>query len=129
MIPSEGQVGSLELIMYRGIKSHDERLAESFASDPGDYGSGEYWSDSHEFAALYGEVKQQVIKLDGVYHVGRAELRALIDEYQTCNIMIGHAKRKENADRLTEHFQSKGYAAVFTVGYESDSVGSICIFS
>lgn len=128
MYPNAGDIGPLKMEMYRGIRRASERLDSDFASDPGDYGAGEYWTDDAEFAANYGEVHRATIALDRVYHIPKAELLELIAEYRTCRMEDGHPKRRENALRLTKHFQSLGYEAVLTVGYEFFDVIGLCIF-
>ncbi|MCP3686040.1 MAG: hypothetical protein GY861_25625 [bacterium] len=128
MYPAPGEVGILRLKMYRGIKADQKRLHKDFASDPGDYGCGEYWTDSKEFAALYGDVISKMIEIDNVYHIPNEELLQLIEEYRTCKMMDGREKRRENSMRLTRMFREKGYAAVLTRGYESSAVIGVCIF-
>ena len=43
MFPNEGTAGKFKMKMYRGLKKESEHLHKNFASDPGDYGCGEYW--------------------------------------------------------------------------------------
>ena len=127
-IPPEGTCGPLELIMHRGIKPKHERLHPEFASDPGDYGSGEYWTDCLKSAKKYGEVISKTIKLDRVYNLPMEECRELINKYNTCQEM-DTTRRLENVARLTEYFKSKGYEAVLIYGYEDFTQTSICVFS
>jgi hypothetical protein len=127
-IPPEGTCGPLELFMHRGVKAENERLHKEFASDPGDYGCGEYWTDNIDMAKVYGKVKSKIIKLNRVYHIPKDELKLLIEEYRTCKIQDGLTVRRENSNRLTEYFKNKEYEAVLTYGYESFTEKSICIF-
>lgn len=129
MYPEVGKVGKFKLAMYRGVKAINKRISEEFASDPGDYGVGEYWTNSLEHAELYGDVKSKIIELDNVYHIPLDELILLIKEYQTCQISDSHKIRRENSQRLTEFFLSKGYKAVLTIGYEDFTSMGLCIFN
>lgn len=128
MYPNSGESGPFKLMMYRGFKPPSERLNENFASDPGDYGVGEYWTDNETFAAHYGVVENKYIELENVYHIPKHELKRLIEEYRTCKIEDGHETRKANSLRLTQKFKDMGYRAVLTVGYESFTVMGLCIF-
>lgn len=128
MYPKSGEVGSFKLMMYRGTKPEKERLKTEFASDPGDYGAGEYWTDDKSFAEGYGEVLEQLIELENVYHIPKQELKELIEEYRTCKMEDGHETRLKNSKRLTEMFKSKGYKAVLTEGYETFTAKGLCIF-
>jgi hypothetical protein len=127
-IPKVGEVGSVNLTMFRGIKDDGDRLHKDFASDPGDYGCGEYWTDSYNGAQIYGTVISKTIILENVYHIPSRELMSLIKEYGTCKMEDGHELRKLNSMRLTSHFKSKGFSGVLTSDYESPSETAICIF-
>ncbi|HFQ4945512.1 TPA: hypothetical protein ACGUVO_003558, partial [Vibrio vulnificus] len=129
MYPKDGEVGKFKLLMYRGVKDKSAHLHEEFASDPGDYGCGEYWTDNKEFAAIYGEVISKVIELDNVYRIPKGEVLPLIEQYETCKMHLGHEKRLEGASKLTKLFKEKGYSAVLTVGYESPNILGLCIFN
>ena len=129
MFPPEGEVGSVEMKMYRGIKCRTEHLNEKFASDPGDYGCGEYWTDNIEFAKIYGDVVEKIITIDSVYHIPNKELSEIIELYRTCKIEDGAEVRLQNCLRLTEDLKSKGYKAVLTKGYENFDVIGVCIFN
>lgn len=129
MYPEPGSVGPLKLVMYRGIKLASQWQHESFASDPGDYGCGEYWTDTLSFAEGYGEVISKEIILERVYHIPTEELRSIISEYRTCRMEDGKDMRRANSLRLTKFFESKGYQAVLTEGYESFTVKGLCIFA
>lgn len=128
MYPLAGKVGPFKLKMYRGDRASNTRLTIDFASDPGDYGVGEYWTNSKDHAEFYGNVRSEIIELDDVYHIPSDELKRLIEEYRTCKMEDGHEKRKDNSLRLTEMFKSKGYKAVLTIGYEDLSSMGLCIF-
>jgi hypothetical protein len=129
MYPEEGEVGKLKLLMHRGVKDRSEHLHEKFASDPGDYGCGEYWTDNKDFAAIYGEVISKVIELDNVYRIPSVHVLPLIEEYETCKMDFGRERRLEGSLRLTKFFKEKGYDAVLTVGYESSNVLGLCVFN
>jgi len=129
MYPEEGEVGKFKLQMYRGVKDKSQHLHDNFASDPGDYGCGEYWTDSEEFASIYGEVISKVIELENVYRIPKAQVLPLIEEYETCKMLLGHDRRLEGSVRLTNMFKEKGYAAVLTMGYESEGILGLCIFN
>jgi hypothetical protein len=128
MYPEEGKAGKFKMLMYRGVTKESERLHDEFASDPGDYGRGEYWTDNKEIAAVYGEVISKVIELDNVYRIPKDEVLPLIEEYDTCKIHLGRENRLEGSLRLTKMFKSKGYDAVLTVGYEDFTSIGLCIF-
>lgn len=128
MYPNEGTVGKFKMKMYRGLKKESEHLHEEFASDPGDYGRGEYWTDDLEFAAGYGNVISKEIELNNVYCIPRDEVLPLIYEYETCKSGLTREQRLENTTRLTEMFKAKGYSAVLTMNYESFDVMGLCIF-
>lgn len=129
MYPKSGKVGSFKMKMYRGIKPDSERLNQEFASDPGDYGCGEYWTDDKRFAEIYGEVIEKNITIDDVYHIPKEELKKMIEEYRTCKMEDDHRARNKNSMRLTDEFKSRGYKAVLTEGYESFGIKGLCIFS
>jgi len=128
MYPNEGEAGPFKMMMYRGVKKDSDHIHEKFASDPGDYGCGEYWTDNEDFASSYGEVISKIIELDTVYRIPKDEVLALIDNYETCKMHLGHQKRLEGSRKLTEMFKSKGYQAVLTVGYEDFTSMGLCIF-
>jgi hypothetical protein len=129
MYPEEDEVGKFKMLMYRGIKKEAEHLHDEFASDPGDYGQGEYWTDNKEFAAIYGEVISKTIELDNVYRIPQNQVLPLIEEYETCKIHLGPEKRLEGSIRLTNMFKDKGYSAVLTLGYESTEILGLCVFN
>jgi hypothetical protein len=126
--PEEGQAGPFRMMMYRGIKKESDRLHKEFASDPGDYGCGEYWTDCKEFASGYGDVISKLIVLENVYRIPKDDVLPLIAKYETCKMELGREKRLENSRLLTEMFKSKGYQAVLTYGYESFTIFGLCIF-
>lgn len=128
MYPLSGSVGPLKLVMYRGIKPASQWLNKSFASDPGDYGCGEYWTDDRSFAQVYGEVVSKEITLERVYHIPSKELMSIIKEYGTCRMEDSKDVRMANSLLLTNFFKSKDYQAVLTVGYENFEVKGLCIF-
>ena len=128
MYPAPGKAGQFSLLMYRGEKPKDERLSKNFASDPGDYGTGEYWTNEKELADSYGSVRSKLIELDNVYHIPSDEIMELIEEYRTCKMEDGHNKRSESSMRLTLMLKSKGYEAVLTIGYEDFKSMGLCIF-
>ncbi|WP_119685612.1 hypothetical protein [Acinetobacter pittii] len=129
MFPEEGTVGKFRKKMYRGLKKQSDYLHNKYASDAGDYGRGEYWTDNEEFAAIYGEVISKEIELDNVYCIPQDQVLPLIYEYETCKMELGAEKRLENATKLTEMFKAKGYSAVLTTQYESPDILGLCIFS
>lgn len=129
MYPEEGEVGKFRLQMHRGVKDKSQYLHDKFASDPGDYGCGEYWTDSKEFASIYGEVISKVIELENVYRIPQEQVLPLIEEYETCKMHLGRDRRLEGSLRLTNMFKEKGYSAVLTVGYESYGILGLCIFN
>ncbi|USD68147.1 hypothetical protein [Vibrio sp. SCSIO 43136] len=129
MYPPVGECGRFKLQMYRGKKAKSERLSNQFASDPGDYGCGEYWADNYEFAKGYGDVQQKLIELDCVYHIPAEELTQLIEQFRTCKVQDGHEQRLINSQRLTNHFKQQGYQAVLTTGYEDFTTKGLCIFA
>jgi hypothetical protein len=126
--PCPGKGGLLHLAMYRGIKAKSDRLAEEFASDPGDYGCGEYWTDCEAHAQFYGDVSKKYISLDNVYHIPPDELMELIKTYGTCDMQSEKKTRRESSTRMTEFFKSKGYEGVLTFGYEAPDIFGLCIF-
>ena len=128
MYPEEGQVGKFKMLMYRGVRKDSERLDERFASDPGDYGQGEYWSDNRELASVYGDVISKIIKLDNVYRISNNKVLSLIEEYETCKIHLDYVNRLKGSISLTKMFKSQGYDAVLTAGYENFTSLGLCIF-
>ena len=129
MFPNEGTAGKFKMKMYRGLKKESEHLHKNFASDPGDYGCGEYWTDNQEFAMVYGDVISKEIELDNVYCIPSDQVSQLIEEYQTCNMELDIEARLQGTMKLTELFKAKGYPAVLTTQYESPDILGLCIFS
>ena len=117
--------------MFRGVKAPDKRRSEFFASDPGDYGRGIYWTSSYETAEVYGEVTNSLIILERVLLVPTDELMKLIKSYVTCNMSSdwGRERRLKGAQDMTDYFKGLGAEAVLSCGYEggSDDYG-LCIF-
>lgn len=128
MYPLAGSVGQIKLKMYRGVKPLQDRVHKDFASDPGDYGCGEYWTNDESSAVFYGDVITKEIVMENVYHIPMDELKKLIEEYRTCKIEDGHEKRRNGSLLITNYFMKKGYKAVLTEGYESFDEVAICIF-
>jgi len=127
VLPELGNIGSFRMLMYRGIGTNKNHI--KYSSDPGDYGRGEYWTNSKEFAADYGEVLEKIIELENVYYIPKVELIKIIDKYQTCKMHLGSELRLKGAQALTDYYKNeKGVAALLTFGYETFDIYGICIF-
>jgi len=132
-MPKPGTVGLFDATpMFRGVPGAKHRVCEEFATDPGDYGCGQYYTNSIQTANNYagndGAISVRTITVKNAYTIPLDELRKLIREYGTCKIEDGRPARLERSKKLTEYFKSKGYAAVVTINYESFDEVAICIF-
>ena len=96
--------------MYRGEGVNAEAKQErGFASDPGDYGRGEYWTDSQAFASNYGTVRKTVIELRNALRLDPNEMVRLIrDEYGMTKAWLPQRERIAAAERFTRDMLAKG---------------------
>ncbi|GEM_PF-5936694 len=51
--------------MFRGTQSEKNHL--EYTSGSGNYGRGEYWTNTYEFAKIYGNVEEKFIELSDIY--------------------------------------------------------------
>jgi hypothetical protein len=130
VFPKEGESGPFRMAMFRGESVDSElKRQRGFASDPGDYGRGEYWTDSQEFAATYGEVRTSVIQLKNALRLELKTMAQLIrDEYGMTQAWKPHEFRIAAADRFTSDMKSKGYDGIVVFGYEMPGIWSACVF-
>ncbi len=114
--------------MYRGLSGR--RNHSDFASDPGDYGRGEYWVCSREHAEIYaqhgGEVVEAVIHLKNALHLSASDIVEQAKHYGTT---IGTRKtRLAASEQLTRDMQAKGHDGIVSDGYEDFTSWSACVF-
>jgi len=116
--------------MYRGEGVNAEAKQErGFASDPGDYGRGEYWTDSQAFASNYGTVRKTVIELRNALRLDPNEMVRLIrDEYGMTKAWLPQRERIAAAERFTRDMLAKGYDGIAAYGYEQPDIWSVCVF-
>ena len=126
IIPDYGTIGSLRMNMFRGTGANTNH--SKFASDPGDYGRGQYWTDSFDFAQKYGNVQETLIVLDDILFIPKGFLTRTIREFGTTDLSLGKSVRLSNSQRLTDHFQSIGCKGILTFDYESFGIFGLCIF-
>lgn len=125
--PKLGESGLFRMTMYRGIKS--EPLHSEFASDPGDYGRGEYWAATREFANHYGpEIICKNICLTNALRLASEEIGRTARERGFTVLENGHAARLAAAQSFTEEMLENGYDGIVVKGYELPGLWSACVF-
>jgi hypothetical protein len=129
--PKLGEAGTFEMFMYRGIKPLD--LARGYASDPGDYGRGEYWASCLDFAKHYaggdGQILQDVVRLENALHLSGFDIiRFGREVYGYTLVETGSEARIAAAEAFTKDMKEKGYDGIVTYDYESTGVWGVCKF-
>lgn len=129
--PSADDAGPFCMKMFRGVPA--QRRHQAFASDPGDYGRGTYWSSSEEFAQLYagddGQVHCQIIQLQNVLHMSPAEIKRHAREvYRTTRMEDGHEARLQGATKMAADMKASGFDGIVTFGYETPDSWGACVF-
>jgi hypothetical protein len=116
--------------MWRGVKQPAEHLNKHFASDPGDYGRGEYWSNNQEFSSLYGDLIEREIYLVNALRLSSKEISTLArDIYGTTRMEHTAADRLAASERLTADIRARGHDGIVVLGYESPGIWSACVFA
>ncbi|MGX1691577.1 hypothetical protein [Brevundimonas naejangsanensis] len=128
MFPAVGESGEFRMWMYRGISGR--RNHPDFASDPGDYGRGEYWVCTREHAEGYaqhgGEVIEGEIHLKNALHLSVSDIVERAKHYGT-TIGARH-NRLAASERLTRDMQAQGHDGIVSNGYEDFTSWSACVF-
>jgi hypothetical protein len=130
VFPNAGESGFFRMEMYRGEGVNAElKVERGFASDPGDYGRGEYWTDSMEFASTYGNVRRAVVELNNALRLDPKEMVRLIrDEYGITKAWLPHEQRLAAVERFTREMLANGYDGIVVYGYELPGIWSACVF-
>ena len=127
IFPEVGSSGEFRMQMYRGLKQR--KLHEEFSSDPGDYGRGEYWAATEEFASIYGDkILCQIVHLRNALRLGSSEVGRLARSNGLTVMEDGHEKRLAAAERFTTDMKAKGYDGIVVEGYEMPGLWSACAF-
>jgi hypothetical protein len=125
--PDEGASGEFRMTMYRGTSSEPRHT--EFASDPGDYGRGAYWSATQEHASIYGPVIiARDIYLKNALRLSPAEVRRMARESGATVMENGYEERLAAANRFTAQMKDKGYDGIVVCGYETFDLWSACVF-
>jgi len=99
--------------VFRGVLP--EQPGKGFASDPGDFGRGRYWTTSGQRAeAIAGKeaVEPGTVKLDNPLILDTDEAYDLAEKYGT---VTGEA-RMEGSQKLTDDMLAAGYDGIIVVG-------------
>jgi hypothetical protein len=129
--PEAGLSGEFQMTMYHGASTKGRHA--SFASDPGDYGRGEYWTNCPQTAEIYagvgGRVLIREIRLQNALHLSVEEiLRLATQVYHTTVMENGSAARLRGSAQFTADMKSKGHDGVVVYGYEALGEWSACLF-
>lgn len=127
--PLVDQSGLFQMTMYRGLSS--QRNHSEFASDPGDYGRGEYWAGDESFAKdNYGpEVICKEIQLTNALRMSSQEVGRNARERGLTRMEDGPESRLMAATAFTEELVALGYDGIVVEGYEIPGLWSACVFS
>ncbi len=130
LFPAEGTAGAFRMLMYRGIRATP--LNSTYASDPGDYGRGLYWSNRRETAELYaagGQIIEGVVELRHAMRLSPKEVTRYGREVYGFTVLEkGSDARIAAAERFTADMKAAGYDGVVTYGYESFHEWGACVF-
>jgi hypothetical protein len=125
--PEVGLSGEFRMQMYRGLKQR--KLHDEFSSDPGDYGRGEYWAATEEFASTYGDtILSQIVHLKNALRLGSSEVGTLARSNGLTVMEDGHEKRLAAAELFTADMKAKGFDGIVVEGYEMPGLWSACAF-
>lgn len=126
--PAVGESGEFRMRMYRGLSGR--RNHPDFASDPGDYGRGEYWVCTRDHAAIYaqhgGEVLETEIHLKNALYLSSSDIVEQAKRYGTTSGT--RDDRLAASEQLTRAMQAKGYDGIVSDGYEDFTSWSACVF-
>ena len=125
--PEVGSSGEFRMKMFRGTKS--KRPHAEFASDPDDYGRGQYWAATREFALIYGDqIVEGDIHLRNALRLAPDEVSRLARSTGVTVLEDGNEKRLRAAECFTVEMKSRGYDGIVVCGYETFHVWSACVF-
>jgi hypothetical protein len=125
--PDEGSSGEFRMRMYRGTNSN--RRQREYASDPGDYGRGDYWAATRDFALNYGDlIVEGDIHLQNALRLTPDEVCRLARSSGATVMEDGHDKRIRAAERFTAEMKAKSYDGIVVCGYEMFHLWSVCAF-
>ncbi len=117
--------------LHRGERP--KRVDQVFASDPGDFGRGLYYTTSQARARQYGPVLTKIIKLQNPLILSDAEAYQLSEEYETVKLnertiieifdrvdrelmqRAVTAKLLENAQKMTDALKSQGFDGLVSI--------------
>ena len=113
-------------IMSIGVKvwrGEGERYVREFASDPGDFGRGIYWTTSHARARAYGGKKTvpNVIKFKNPLVLPVNEAYDIAGRFGTIQ-EHSEEKRIKNSEAMTHHLLSLGYDGLVSVSEMGDEL-------
>lgn len=106
----------------RGIKR--KRINLPFASDPGDFGRGIYYTTNYHNAKAYGPVEKSILKLQNPIVLSVEEAYQLADKYHTVHLPNDNVKRTTqemlaqlvtNAETMTRAMISQGYDGLVAI--------------
>ena len=113
--------------MYRGTKSKWRQ--KEFASDPGDYGRGEYWAATIDFALTYGDlIAEGDIHLKNALRLAPGEVSRLARSCGATVLENGRDKQLRAAEQFTAEMKARGYDGIVVRGYETFHLWSACLF-
>jgi hypothetical protein len=125
--PDEGSSGEFRMRMYRGTKSKQRQTV--FASDPGDYGRGEYWAATRKFALIYSDhIVEGDIRLQNALRLAPDEMCRLARSTGATVMEDGRDKRFRATERFTVEMKARGYDGIVVCGYETFHLWSACVF-
>lgn len=124
--PDEGSSGEFSMKMYRGTRY---RRRCEFVFDPGDYGRGEYWAATRDFALTYSDlIVEGDIHLKNALRLAPDEVCRLARSSGATVLEDGRDKRLRASERFTAEMKAKGYDGIVVCGYETFHLWSACVF-
>lgn len=99
-----------------------------YATDPGDFGRGIYWTTSEARAKSYGKtIERRVLVLANPKVLMVSEAYDLATEYGTVGPNLSTEVRLKNSQRLTNDLVSQGYDSLVSINESMNEI-EIVIF-
>jgi len=106
---------SVKMTVYRGVRP--KLPGKEYASDPGDFGRGIYYTTNKSMARAYGiDKKIETIKLElkNPLQLTEEEAYDLAEKYNTLGHGVDEATRIKNAERMTKDLLAQGYDGIIS---------------
>ena len=110
----------VDILLHRGERTNKPGC--EFASDPGDFGRGIYWTTTKVRAFQYGEVRTEKVRFESPAVMSLEDAYRLCDQFNCIGHGVSQEQRLLNCEALTKFMLAKGYDSLIAIDSRSDSL-------